>query len=119
MDDSDGDATGGTEESVSLSVGDSCDETEKREAAPVRSDGEVGLGARRAALRCGSTVMINIIAGLIPNVTEVAGIVGAVFMSLIAFVLPAVFDIKARQFQLTYSEWAIDALLLAVGISGF
>merc|ERR1712032_1465234 len=77
-----------------------------------------GLVASSWTIRCVATILINCTAAMISDVTEVTGYTGALFMSMVAFVLPAIFHAKAKRFQLTACEWLKDSVLVLTGISG-
>jgi len=69
-------------------------------------------------IRFVTVFLINFAATVISNVAKMTGLTGSVFMSLVAFILPAVFHIKVKGFNLTVLEWILDIVLFVCGVVG-
>jgi len=67
-------------------------------------------------LRFGVVILVCILSAMTPKVSCVTDLVGSVFMSLMAFLLPGIFHIAACRGSLSSVGLALDCLLILIGV---
>lgn len=68
-------------------------------------------------IRFSVTILLCVIGSILPKVSCVTDLVGAVFMSLMGFVLPGIFHFLAFKGEHTKTSVIIDTLLVVVGLT--
>jgi len=67
------------------------------------------------AMRVGLTLLFFILGAIIPKVECVTDLVGAVFMSPMAFILPGLFHWGATRGKASFMEIVLDVTLMTIG----
>ena len=70
----------------------------------------------KAVFRLGTTVIVVVLAIIVPSFELISAIMGAAFCFLICVILPAVFHLKMFQGQITRRQRIFDWTLIVVSI---